>query len=197
MERNNDAAAVGGTVAGLGALAIVLIVAAVVAGIIVALLAAGGIGIFAVKQTLFQVESSVTLEGMEMVSVFICLVFKPLSLSLSLFLSLARARKVSSFSLLCSSILFFTLRSPLAASFFTILFFTILFFILHSSALIYSFLPRCVLRRPSLVCPGQPLAKRPPSAMVLTPEQVAQMGLTPAGSTSEILPSYADAAIGV
>ena len=94
MERNNDAAAVGGTVAGLGALAIVLIVAAVVAGIIVALLAAGGIGIFAVKQTLFQVESSVTLEGMEMVSVFICLVFKPLSLPPIAIIYLDRARSL-------------------------------------------------------------------------------------------------------
>lgn len=84
MERNNDAAAVGGTVAGLGLLAIVLIVAAVIAGIIVALLAAGGIGIFAVKQTLFQVESNVTLEGMEMVSVFLRLLHVPMLLLFAL-----------------------------------------------------------------------------------------------------------------
>jgi len=46
--------------AGIGAVAIVLIILGVIAGIVVALLAIGGVGIFAVKQTLFQVHSDVT-----------------------------------------------------------------------------------------------------------------------------------------
>ena len=143
--------------AGLGALAIVAIVAAVIAAVVVAVMATAGIGIFAFKQVLFEVDSDITVDGMEMVSVFVCLspsVFRP--------------------------------PPPFSHSH------TSFFPRPHCS------LPRCVLRRPSCsrIARGtywQPAAKRPPSAMVLTPEQVAQMGLTPAGSTSEILPSYENA----
>ena len=66
--------------AGLGALAIVAIIAAVIAAVVVAVMATAGIGIFAFKQVLFEVDSDITVDGMEMVSVFVCLspsVFQP------------------------------------------------------------------------------------------------------------------------